>query len=255
MSTSEKNRSAENAAEPGARSPEKAGKMHASGQRAGSSFLLTHLREGLLTNNPTFVQLLGMCPTLAVTTSVSNAVGMGLSATAVLIFSNFFISLLRRFIPSEVRIAAYIVIISGFVSAIELLLQAFVPTLYASLGLFIPLIVVNCIILARAEAFASRNRPLPAMWDGVCMGLGFTMALTMLGFIRELLGAGTVLGYDVTGGLVRPAMLFVMPAGAFITLAFLIAGVNAVRQRSADRKARASSNTGKESAPAAKEEA
>ena len=156
---------------------------------------------------------------------------MGISATLVLMFSNLFISLLRRFIPREVRIAAYIVIISGFVTAVELLLRAFIPTLYASLGLFIPLIVVNCIILARAEAFASKNPPLRSLWDGLCMGLGFGFALSLLGFVRELLGSGTVLGMDVSFGVVSPALIFIMPAGAFLTLGCLIACVNFIREK------------------------
>ena len=198
-----------------------------------TSFYREHLIEGLFTNNPTFVQLLGMCPTLAVTTSLANAIGMGLSATAVLMFSNLFISLLRKHIPGEVRIAAYIVIISGFVTAVEMLLRAFIPSLYASLGLFIPLIVVNCIILARAEAFASKNPPLRSLFDGLAMGLGFTLALSLLGILRELLGAGTVLGYDVTLGVWEPMLFFIMPAGAFLTLACLIAAVNAIRARAA----------------------
>ena len=204
-------------------------------QTKHTSFYREHLIEGLFTNNPTFVQLLGMCPTLAVTTSLQNAVGMGLSATAVLMFSNLFISLLRKHIPPEVRIAAYIVIISGFVTAVEMLLRAFIPSLYASLGLFIPLIVVNCIILARAEAFASKNPPLHALFDGFSMGLGFTLALSLLGAVRELLGAGTVLGYDVTFGMLEPVRFFITPAGAFLTLAVLIASVNAIRTRSAKK--------------------
>ncbi|MBQ8174250.1 MAG: electron transport complex subunit E [Clostridia bacterium] len=205
-------------------------------------FYIEHLKEGLLTNNPTFVQLLGMCPTLAVTTSVSNSIGMGLSATAVLMFSNLFISLLRKFIPKQVRIAAYIVIISGFVTAIELLLHAFLPSLYASLGLFIPLIVVNCIILARAEAFASKNGPLRSLWDGLAMGLGFTFALILIGSVREILGAGSILGYDLTFGVWQPALLFIMPAGAFITLGCIIAAVTALR-RAADARVKAKEKT------------
>ena len=198
-----------------------------------TSFYREHLIEGLFTNTPTFVQLLGMCPTLAVTTSLQNALGRGLSATAVLMFSNLFISLLRKHIPGEVRIAAYIVIISGFVPAVEMLLRAFIPSLYASLGLCIPLSVVNCIILARAEAFASKNPPLRSLFDGLAMGLGFTLALSLLGILRELLGAGTVLGYDVTLGVWEPMLFFIMPAGAFLTLACLIAAVNAIRARAA----------------------
>lgn len=212
-------------------------------------FYIEHLKEGVLTNNPIFVQLLGMCPTLAVTTSVSNSIGMGLSATAVLMCSNLFISLLRKFIPKQVRIAAYIVIISGFVTAVELLLHAFLPSLYASLGLFIPLIVVNCIILARAEAFASKNGPLPSLWDGLSMGLGFTFALVLIGAVREVIGAGSILGFDLTFGVWQPALLFIMPAGAFITLGCLIAAVNAIRARMEKRakaKERAAKVTAKE---------
>lgn len=192
--------------------------------------------EGLFTNNPTFVQLLGTCPTLAVTTSVKNGFGMGISATCVLILSNLLISVLRKFIPKQVRIASYIVIISGFVTAVELLIKAYLPTLDAALGLFIPLIVVNCIILARAEAFASKNGPIPSMLDGLFMGLGFTLALTVLGTIREILGAGTFLGIDIFGGHYEPMLIFILPAGAFITLGFVIAGVNFLRSKIDSRK-------------------
>ena len=190
---------------------------------------LLHLKNGLIDNNPVFVQLLGMCPTLAVTTSVKNAIGMGLAATAVLIFSNLFISLLRKIIPSQIRIAAYIVIISGFVTAIEMLMHAYLPSLYSSLGIFIPLIVVNCIILARAEAYASKNTPLASLWDGFCMGIGFTFALALLGGVREMLGAGTFLGYDITFGVYKPAIIFILPPGAFITLGCLIALMNKLK--------------------------
>ena len=171
-----------------------------------------------------------MCPTLAVTTSAINAVGMGICATLVLIFSNMFISLLRKFIPSQIRIAAYIVIISGFVSAVELLLKAYLPALDESLGLFIPLIVVNCIILARAEAFASKNKVLPSIVDGIAMGLGFTIALTVLGAVRELIGAGEIFGLSVLGSSYKPALMFIMPPGAFITLGFLIAGFRKLQE-------------------------
>ncbi len=210
-------------------------------------FYVEHLKEGLLSSNPILVQLLGMCPTLAVTTSVSNAIGMGLSATAVLMCSNLFISLLRKFIPKQVRIAAYIVIISGFVTAVELLLHAFLPSLYASLGLFIPLIVVNCIILARAEAFASKNSPLRSLWDGLAMGLGFTFALILVGAVREILGAGSIFGFDLTFGVWQPALLFIMPAGAFITLGCIIAAVNAIRAR-AEKHSKVKEKTAKATA-------
>lgn len=194
------------------------------------------LVEGLFTNNPTFVQLLGTCPMLAVTTSVQNGFGMGVSATCVLILSNLLISLLRKFIPKQVRIASYIVIISGFVTAVELLIKAYLPALNASLGLFIPLIVVNCIILARAEAFASKNGPAASILDGLFMGLGFTFALTVLGAIREILGTGKILDIDISAGIYQPMIIFVLPAGAFITLGFVIAGVNATMNKINENK-------------------
>ncbi len=192
---------------------------------------------GIVSENPTFVQLLGMCPTLATTTSALNGLMMGLTVICVLTLSNMLISLLRRFIPSQVRIASYIVVISGVVTAIQLLLKAYLPAIDKSLGLFIPLIVVNCIILARAEAYASKNGVLPSILDGFFMGVGFTFALTLLGMIRELLGAGTLFGADV---LLRfgytPMLLFIQPAGAFITLGFLIAAVTAVRNAVSEKK-------------------
>ena len=197
--------------------------------------LLKQLREGLLDNNPVLVQLLGMCPTLATTTSLENAFGMGMAATAVLICSNLFISLLRKFIPKQVRIAAYIVIISGFVTAVELLMRAYFYSLYQALGLFIPLIVVNCIILARAEAFASKNGPIPSMVDGIGMGLGFTFALCLIGAVREILGAGTLLGMQIMPSFYSPMVIFVLPAGAFLTLGFIIAAVQKIRNTAADR--------------------
>ena len=197
------------------------------------------LKDGLIDNNPTLVQLIGMCPTLAVTTSVVNALGMGVAVIAVLTFSNLFISLLRKIIPSQVRIAAFIVVISGFVTAVELLLKAYFPAISASLGLFIPLIVVNCIILARAEAFASKNPPLASVVDGLAMGAGFTVALTVIGFVRELLGTGRVFASsDGTGGITlleKPAIIFIAPAGAFFTLAFIVAAFKAVRNKIDER--------------------
>ncbi len=191
--------------------------------------------EGLFEQNPILVQLLGTCPTLATTTSLENGFGMGISATAVLILSNLLISLLRKFIPKEVRIAAYIVIISGFVTAVELLIKAYIPDLDKSLGLFIPLIVVNCIILARAEAFASKNGPVNSMLDGLFMGIGFTFALSILGSIREILGSGTLLG-KVIFPAYKPMLFFSLPAGAFLTLGCLIAAVNALLSYSKSRK-------------------
>ena len=196
---------------------------------------IKQLREGILDNNPTLVQLLGMCPTLATTTSLENAFGMGIAATAVLVCSNLFISLLRKFIPQQVRIAAYIVIVSGFVTAVELLMRAYFYSLYQALGLFIPLIVVNCIILARAEAFASKNRPLPSIVDGVAMGLGFTFALCLIGVVRELLGSGTLLGFRIMPESYPEMTVFVLPAGAFLTLGFIIAAVQKIRNSAKDR--------------------
>lgn len=194
------------------------------------------LKNGIIENNPTLVQLLGMCPTLATTTSLINAIGMGLAATAVLICSNLLISLLRKIIPSQVRIAAFIIIISGFVTAVELVMKAYVFELYQSLGLFIPLIVVNCIIFARAEAFAAKNKPLPSAVDGLAMGLGFTLALCLIASVREILGSGSILGYDITFGVWTPATFFILPAGAFITLGFIIAAVQKIRFASARRR-------------------
>ena len=202
----------------------------------------TLFKEGILTNNPVFVQLLGMCPTLATTTSVMNALGMGAAVIVVLAFSNLFISLLRKIIPGEVRIASYIVIISGFVTAVELIIKAYFPEIDASLGLFIPLIVVNCIILARAEAFASKNGPLPSFIDGIATGIGFMLALVCIASVRELLGTGMLFaasdgtgGVQIFGDWYSPATIFLLPSGAFLTLGFLIALVQKVRNSSAER--------------------
>ena len=188
-------------------------------------------KEGLLTKNPVLVQLLGMCSTLAITTSLFNGLGMGISVTIILICSNVLISALRKVIPSQIRIAAYIVIIAGFVTMVDLLLQAFLPALSENLGVFIPLIVVNCIILGRAEAFASKNGVLASAVDGLCQGIGYTVALVIVCIIRELLGAGTFGGGLLNGGEgIRiipegyPAMQMVMPVGGFLTLGFVIAG-------------------------------
>lgn len=200
-------------------------------------------KEGIITNNPTFVQLLGMCPTLATTTSVMNALGMGAAVTVVLTCSNLFISLVRKIVPKQIRIASYIVIISGFVTAVELLIKAFFPAIDAALGLFIPLIVVNCIILARAEAFASKNKPLPSVIDGIATGIGFTLALSCIAFVRELLGTGTVFAsQDGTGGLTifgswyPGASVFLLPTGAFLTLGFLIAAVQKIMSVTEEKK-------------------
>lgn len=206
---------------------------------------LAQLKSGILDQNPTLVQLLGMCPTLATTTSLSNAFGMGMAATAVLICSNVFISLLRKFIPKQVRIAAYIVIVSGFVTAVELLMRTYLVSLYRSLGLFIPLIVVNCIILARAEAFASKNPPLPSAMDGLSMGLGFTFALCILGTVRELLGSGSLLGHRILPEAYPDMVIFILPAGAFLTLGFTIAAVQKIRN-TVEKKRRRQAGSGKE---------
>ena len=186
--------------------------------------------EGLLTKNPVTVQLLGMCSTLAITTSLFNGLGMGISVTLILICSNVLISALRKVIPSQIRIAAYIVIIAGFVTIVDLLLQAFLPELSESLGVFIPLIVVNCIILGRAEAFASKNGVLASAVDGLCQGIGYTVALVVMSVLRELLGSGTFGGGLLNGGLgyvvipdPYPAMKLVMPVGGFLTLGVVIA--------------------------------
>ncbi|MDR1117139.1 MAG: electron transport complex subunit E [Oscillospiraceae bacterium] len=189
------------------------------------------LKNGLWYQNPTLVLLLGMCPTLATSTSVVNALGMGLSATAVLICSNFIISLLRKVIPDQIRIASYVVVIAGVVSAIDMLLQAFLPDVSNSLGIFIPLIVVNCIIFARAESFAAKNTPLRSAVDGLAMGLGFTMSLTVVSTIREILGNGSILGVDLTFGVFQPAMLMIMPVGGFLTLGMVIAAMQRIMRR------------------------
>ena len=206
---------------------------------------LKQLKSGILDQNPTLVQLLGMCPTLATTTSLKNAFGMGMAATAVLICSNVFISLLRKFIPKQVRIAAYIVIVSGFVTAVELLMRTYMVSLYRSLGLFIPLIVVNCIILARAEAFATKNPPLPSAMDGLSMGLGFTFALCILGTVRELLGSGSLLGHRILPEAYPDMVIFILPAGAFLTLGFTIAAVQKIKDTVEEKKRRAAED-GKE---------
>ena len=192
--------------------------------------------EGLLTKNPVTVQLLGMCSTLAITTSLFNGIGMGLAVTIILTCSNVLISALRKVIPNQIRIAAYIVIIAGFVTVVDLLLKAFIPALSASLGVFIPLIVVNCIVLGRAEAFASKNGVLASAVDGICQGIGYTVALIIVCVIRELLGSGTFGGglLGPGGAGIRiipeqfPAMQIVMPVGGFLVLGFVLAGSQAL---------------------------
>lgn len=210
------------------------------------------LKAGVILDNPIFMQTIGLCPTLATSTSLSNAIGMGVAATVVLICSNVVISALRRFIPDKVRIAAFITIIAAFVTTIDLALQAFVPSLAASLGLFLPLIVVNCIILGRAEAYASKNKVIPSALDGVCMGLGFTFALVLMGFFRELLGAGTVLsglstllpflagvipaeGFAVPFLNTNPMVMMILPAGGFLMMGFIFAVIQKVMAGKEDK--------------------
>lgn len=187
--------------------------------------------NGVLTENPTFRLVLGVCPTLATTTSAINGAGMGLAATFVLIGSNVVISLLRNFIPDKVRIPAFITVICTFVTLVQMLMQAFIPSLYASLGLFIPLIVVNCIILARAESFASKNGVLASATDGLGMGLGFTLALILIGTVRELIGNGSVFGLTVMGAAYEPMLLMVLAPGAFITFGLVLGAINAITEK------------------------
>lgn len=188
--------------------------------------------NGIVKENPTFVLLLGMCPTLATTTSTVNGFGMGVATMFVLICSNVFISLLKNVIPDGVRIPCYIVVIASFVTVLQMLMQAYVPSLYATLGIFIPLIVVNCIILGRAEAFAAKNNVLASLCDGIGIGVGFTVALSLIGFVRELLGNGAVLGFSIFPSSMN-MLVFVLAPGAFITLGLLMAIVNSIKNRKA----------------------
>ena len=190
---------------------------------------IERLYNGIIKENPTLVLILGMCPTLAVTTSAINGMGMGLTTTAVLVMSNFMISLLRKIIPDKVRMPAYIVIVASFVTVIQMLLEGYLPSLNESLGVYIPLIVVNCIILGRAESYASKNPVVPSIFDGLGMGLGFTLSLTILGALREILGAGTFFGLTVyTEELMPPVGIMVLAPGAFFVLAMVIAVRNKI---------------------------
>ena len=191
--------------------------------------------NGLVKENPTFVLMLGMCPTLAVTTSATNGIGMGLSTTAVLIMSNMLISMLRKIIPDSVRMPAFIVVVASFVTIVDFLLEGFVPSLYDSLGLYIPLIVVNCIILGRAESYASKNPVLPSIFDGIGMGLGFTVGLTCIGIVRELIGAGQIFGIQVMPDSYVPFTIFILAPGAFFVLACLVALQNKVKKNLAKK--------------------
>ena len=189
------------------------------------------IKNGIVKDNPTFVLMLGMCPTLATTTSAGNGLSMGLATMAVLICTNFVISLLKSLTPDKVRIPVFIVVIAAFVTILQLVIKAFLPDVDKELGLFIPLIVVNCIILGRAEAFAAKNSPANSLFDGIGIGLGFTLALTLLGIVRELLGAGSIFGFALLPETYN-ILLFILPPGAFISLGFLIAIVNKLRSNS-----------------------
>ena len=194
------------------------------------------LKEGLITQNPVLVQLLGMCSTMAITTSIMNGLGMGVSVLIILTLSNIFLALLRKIIPNEVRIACFIVVIAGFVTCVDLLLQAFVPSIAASLGVFIPLIVVNCIILARAESFASKNTVAASAVDGICQGIGYTIVLLIMSAFRELFGNGTLAGIQILPESYTPALLLVLPVGGFLCLGVLIAVMQWALAKSAAKK-------------------
>ena len=189
------------------------------------------LYNGIIKENPTFVLMLGMCPPLAITTSADNGIGMGLTTTVILAASNLKISLLRNFIPDRVRMPAFIVVVASFVTVVQLLLQGFIPSLYDSLGIYIPLIVVNCIILGRAEAYASKNPVLPSVFDGIGMGLGFTLGLTCIGIVRELIGSGKLFGFQVMPDIYEPVTIFILAPGAFLVLAFLVAARNKIMKK------------------------
>ncbi|HIS98853.1 MAG TPA: electron transport complex subunit E [Candidatus Faecaligallichristensenella faecipullorum] len=191
--------------------------------------------NGILNENPTFRLVLGMCPTLAITTAAMNGVGMGLATTFVLVGSNLAISLMRNIIPERIRIPTFVVVIATFVTIVQMLIKAYVPALDASLGIYIPLIVVNCIIFARAESFAFKNKPLPALMDGLGMGLGFTLAITLLSSIRELIGNGTLFGVQIMAESYQPMAIATQAPGGFIVLGFLLALVGVIT-RKADRK-------------------
>ena len=193
--------------------------------------------NGIFNENPVFRLVLGTCPIIAVTTSVSNGIGMGLAATLVLLGSNLVISALRNFIPNKVRIPAYMVVISTFVTIIQLLMQAFVPSLYEALGIFLPLIVVNCIILARAEAFAGKNAVMPSIADGIGMGIGFTLALVMIAAVREFFGTGSIMGFQLMGASFEPVLLFILAPGGFLVFGLLLGIINAIADKRKASKA------------------
>ena len=199
------------------------------------STAMERLWNGMVKENPTFVLMLGMCPTLAVTTSAINGIGMGLTTTVILALSNLMISMLRKIIPDGVRVPAFIVVVASFVTIVQFLLEAYIPSLNDSLGLYIPLIVVNCIILGRAEAYASKNPPAASLFDGIGMGLGCTIGLTSIGIIRELIGVGTIFGFQILPESYEPVSIFVMAPGAFFVLAFLTAVQNRVKMNLAKK--------------------
>jgi electron transport complex protein RnfE len=192
---------------------------------------MKELTKGIVKENPIFVLVLGMCPTLATTTSVNNALGMGLAATFVLVCSNIIISMIRNIIPNKIRIPSYIVVIAAFVSIVDMVMAAYLPDLHKALGLFIPLIVVNCIIMGRAEAFASKNSVMDSMADGIGMGIGFTLALILMSSIREILGSGTWAGMKVMPVTYDPMLVAILTPGAFITLGLLMAGINMLKEK------------------------
>ena len=194
---------------------------------------LERLYNGIIKENPTFVMMLGMCPTLAVTTSAKNGIGMGLATMVILTASNLMISLLRKIIPDGVRMPAYIVVVASFVTIVEFLMEGFIPALYSALGIYIPLIVVNCIILGRAEAYAGKHGPIPSLFDGIGMGLGFTVALVCIGAVRELLGAGSIFGVAIMPASYQPISIFILAPGAFFVLACLTALQNKLKMPSA----------------------
>ena len=211
------------------------------------------LYNGIIKENPTFILMLGMCPTLATTTSAINGLGMGLSTTAVLMFSNLLISALRKIIPDRVRIPAFIVVVASLVTVVQLLMQGYVPSLYASLGIYIPLIVVNCIILGRAEAYAMKNGPIVSLFDGIGMGLGFTIALVIIGAVREVIGAGTIFNVQVMPAAYTPCSLFILAPGAFLVYAAVTALQNYLKMPKApkvEKKADCCVPAAKEETPA-----
>ena len=201
--------------------------------------VIERLYNGIIKENPTFVLMLGMCPTLAVTSSATNGLGMGLATMVVLIMSNLLISLLRKVIPDSVRVPIYIIIIASFVTIVELLMHAYVTSLYDSLGIYIPLIVVNCIILGRAESFASKSGPILSIFDGIGIGIGFTIGLTLIGIVRELIGAGTIFGKQIMPDAYEPIMIFTAAPGAFFVLALLCALQNKLKLKGANRHVKA----------------